>query len=145
MKDEHIAIVRGLDLPISMKISSEICKFIKGKNLIKAKAQLEQVLEQKIAIPYTRYHREVSHKPGKGLGAGRYPVKTTKHFIQLLDSLQANAENKGLNTENLVIDFASANQGPKIWHSSRHRGRRMKRAHVELRVKEEEKVKEKKK
>src|SRR3989344_9677018 len=99
MKDEHIAIVRGLDLPISAKISVEICRFIRGKTLTKAKYQLEQVLEQKIAIPYVRYHREVSHKPGKGLGPGRYPVKATKQFIQLLDSLQANAENKGLNTE----------------------------------------------
>lgn len=134
MKDEHIAIVRGLELPISTKISVEICNFIKNKNLNKAKFHLERVLELKEAVPYKRYNSDVAHKAG--MAAGRYPIKTAKHFIDLLNQLQANAENKGLNSDSLVIYFASANQGSKVWHSGRKRRRRMKRTHVELRVRE---------
>lgn len=134
MKDEHIAIARGIELPISTKISVEICNFIKHKNLNKAKFHLERVLEKKEAMPYKRYNSDVAHKPG--MAAGRYPIKAAKHFIDLLNQLQANAENKGLNPDSLVIYFASANQGSKVWHSGRKRRRRMKRTHVELRVKE---------
>lgn len=137
MKDEHIAKVRGIELPISTKISVEVCNFIKHKNLNKARAQLERVLEKKLAVPYRRYNTNVAHKPGK-IAAGRYPIKAAKQFIDLLNLLQANAENKGLNSESLIIYFASANQGSKVWHIGRKRRRRMKRTHVELRVKEEE-------
>ena len=134
MKDEHIAIVRGIELPISTKISVEICRFVKNKELNKAKFHLERVLEKKEAVPYKRYNSDVAHKPG--MAAGRYPVQAAKHFIDLLNQLQANAENKGLNSDSLIIYFASANQGSKVWHSGRKRRRRMKRTHIELRAKE---------
>lgn len=145
MKDEHTAIVRGIDLPISMKASVEICSFIKHKTLTRARSELERVIEKKIAVPFRRFNQDLAHKPGR-IAEGRYPVSASQSFIKLLDLVKANAENKGLDSERLVIYFASATHGAKAWHAGRKRRRRMKRTYVELRVKEHEnKTKEKKK
>lgn len=46
--------------------------------------------------------------------AGKYPVKVANHFLSVLESAEANAEYKGLDTENLVITHASAYQGQVI-------------------------------
>ena len=43
-------------------------------------------------------------KPGKGT---KYPVNTAEHFIKLLKSLNANASNKGLDINKVVL-FAKA-------------------------------------
>lgn len=136
---EHFVKVDVHNLPVSTKKSVEICEFIRHKELSKAKKQLTQVLEMKLAIPIKRFHKDRAHRPGRGISAGFYPVRTVKEFIILLNSLEANAAQKGLDVNNLVIHYAVANQGPGVWHSGRQRRRQMKITHVELRAKEKEK------
>src|SRR3989344_9028726 len=101
--NEHFAIARAWNLPVSPKQSYAVAKFIRNKPVEKSKKLLNLVLEKKIAIPYTVYNTDVGHKKGKGIAAGRYPEKTIKHFLNLLDSAQANAEYKGLDVSKLVI------------------------------------------
>jgi len=141
MEKEHTARVYGSDLPISTKVSVEICKFIKNKDLNKSRDYLQKVLEKKVAIPYKRYNKDTPHRPGK-MAAGRYPQKASKEFIKLLNLLQANAEHKGLDSDNLIIYFASANKAARIPRYGRHRGRVSKRTHIELRVMEKEEKEE---
>ena len=129
----HFASVNVKNLPISTKQSVEIAGFIRGKNLKKVKNLLQNVIDKKIAVPFKRYNRDVGHKPGK-IASGRYPEKATGHFLVLLNSLEANAENKGLNVDALKLSEVIVNKGPGQWHYGRFRRRKMKRTHLEIKA-----------
>lgn len=138
MKEEdHIASVFVSDLAISTKQSVEVCNFLRNRRLEQAKSLLNEVIAKKRAVPFKRYNRDTGHKPG--IAAGRYPIKTCKEILRLLDSVEANAENKALDTKNLVLFDIRANQGPGQWHYGRKRRRKMKRTHIIIQVKELEK------
>lgn len=138
MDKEHEAKAIGKDLSISTKDSIEISNFIRGKTLEKVRKQLLDVLEKKRAIPYKRFNMSRGHKPGK-IAAGRYPIKATAHFLKLIDSVEANAHNKGLDTSSLYLYHVVSNRSSTPWHYGRQRRRKMKRTNVEIRVKELEK------
>lgn len=138
---EHMARAVVMALPISFKQSVEVCNFIKNKNTVDAKKILYNVIEQKTAVPFKRYIYDLGHK--KKIGPARYPEKTSKQFIKLLEAVEANAQFKGLNTSNLAILHVSAHKSGKGWHSGRHSRRRMKRTNVEIVVEEKAKKTEK--
>lgn len=125
------AIVNGRDLSISKKHAVEICSFIRGKSVERSKQLLQQVIEKKIALPFRRFNRDMGHRRG-AMAAGRYPFKASKVILQLLGSLEANAQNKGLDTKSLYITHIVANKAPTPWHYGRLRRRKMKRAHVTI-------------
>lgn len=132
---ENVVKVVGRDLGISTKQAIEMCSFIKGKTVTKAKGILEKVKEKKLAVPYKRFTNAIGHK--KGMAAGRYPFNTSDAFLMLLNSLEANAQNKGLGT-NLTIIHACAQEAARPWHYGRRRRIKMKRSHVELAAQEVE-------
>ncbi|MBR9691213.1 50S ribosomal protein L22, partial [Candidatus Woesearchaeota archaeon] len=134
---EHMAKATGRSLPISPKQSVEICNFIRNKNLQRAKKILDDVILEKIPVPYKRYNRSIGHKTGK-LSVGRYPIKACKQILSILKSAESNAQTKGLNTSNLVITSLIANKGSKQYRYGRQRGRRMKRTHIEVVLEEKE-------
>ena len=137
---ENQALVRGLNLPISWKDSVEVCRFLRKKNLQKAKQMLQRVLEKKMAVPIKRYGlRDRGHRPGK-VGPGFYPEKVTKYILRLLNTLEANAQDKGLNISNLILKELIPNKASLPWHSGRQRRRKMKRAHIKI-IAEEVKTK----
>src|SRR3989338_10492066 len=116
-KNMNIATVNARSLPISTKMSVEVCNFIRNKDLNIKKIMLKDIVLMKKALPVKRYNHDLSHKPG--MAAGRYPIKATTQFIKLLNSLEKNAENKGLNTKNLIITFAKSNKAERRWKSTR--------------------------
>lgn len=126
----------GLSLPISMKQSREICNFIREKNVQKVKEILEKVTNKELAVPFTRFNRDVGHK--KGIAAGRYPAKAASEIKKLVENVEANAQFKGLNVNNLVIVHAIVKNAARPFHFGRQRGRKMRRAHVEIIVEEKE-------
>jgi len=138
-----MAKVCGKALPISTKKTIVVCDFIRHKNLQKAKELLSNVVKKKVAVPFTRFNKDMGHK--KGMGAGRFPVKTSKEMILLLESAEANAQFKGLNTSNLVISYIKADGASRPWHQGRQRRRKMKRCNVEIIVSEKEPTKKEKK
>ena len=138
--EEHMARAIGMALPISFKQGVEICNFIKNKRVSDAKKVLEKVLEKKEAVPFRIYNRDLGHKTK--IGPGRYPEKASRHFISLIESTEANAQFKGLNTSNLTIIHISAHKAGKAWHYGRKSRRKMKRTNVEIVV--EEKAKDEK-
>jgi len=143
---ENIATVNGRDLPISKKHAIEICNYIRGKNLLKSKAFLQDVLAKKRAVPFRRYIMDVGHKPGK-VGPGRYPQKASEVILKLLESLEINAQNKGLDTASLYLKEVIPNKASNVWHYGRQRRRRMKLTHIfmlaEEAVKKEKKTEKK--
>jgi large subunit ribosomal protein L22 len=103
-----------------------------------AKDLLEGVTQEKRAIPYRRYKKEVPHRSlDEGWYAGRYPVKAAKMFLFLLEELESNAEYKGLDVDRLRIVHAASQRGMKTQRViSRSYGRatayRNTLVHVEL-------------
>lgn len=112
---EKTAKVAGRELRISPKHAIEICRTIKGMRLEKARAFLEQVIAKKTPVPFRRYRKMVAHRHGiQKFAAGRYPVKAAARILKLLEGAEANAEFKGLDTENLRIIHASACSGMRL-------------------------------
>ncbi|MBS3170281.1 50S ribosomal protein L22 [Candidatus Woesearchaeota archaeon] len=142
-ENEHIATARGTNLGISTKFATEIARFVRGKSLVKAKKELNGVLEQKVAVPFKRYIFDLGHKRGAS-GPGRYPIKATKEILVLLESAEANAENKGLDKELLYVQNVIANKGTTQVRAGRKRARHTKRTHVQVILVEKEKKKEEK-
>lgn len=136
-KDEaNVAKAKGLNLPISLKYSIEICNYIRGDKIARAKAKLEAAIAKEKAIPFKRFTDGVGHKPGTDIVSGRFAVKACTEILKLLNSAESNAVFKNLNKENLVISHIAANQSPQSWHHGRQRRRRVKKCHVEIMLEE---------
>lgn len=106
------------DIPVSIKYMREIAYTIKGMKLLDAIKFLEDVTKLKQPIPFRRYHGKLSHKRGLAdrfkWPIGRYPVKGAKYTLELLKNVKANAENKGLDVNKLVIKHIIAHKGPTL-------------------------------
>ena len=122
---EKIATVRGNGMGVSFKHSMAICNFIKEKTIETSVRQLGEVIKRKMAIPMKG---EVPHRKGNILG-GRYPIKTAKVFITLLKSLEANANNKGLDIKTIKL-FAKADQASTPRRAGKYGGRHFKKTHI---------------
>jgi len=119
---------RGIGLHVSNKQSQYICKFIKGKSLDKALADLQKVINYKLAVPFKG---EIPHR--KGMMSGRYPINASKEFIYLIKGLKGSAISKGLELEKTKIYFGNTTLSSR---PSRSGGRRAKRTNVILKAKE---------
>jgi len=134
----EIAKLVSHNLRISRKFSVELCNLLRYKDVNRAEKMLEQIIAKQLPVPLKRYNRDVGHKKGKGIAAGRYPIKAAETILKLLRSAKANAENKGMNVENLYIARMVANKGNTRWHFGRHRRRKMKSTHIEIELAEKQ-------
>jgi large subunit ribosomal protein L22 len=115
LNPEKTAKASGRELKVSHKAAREVCRAIKGMMLNAAKQYLRDVAAKKKAIPYTRYKKKLPHRHGLiKTFAGRYPVKASDQILNVLNSAQSNAENKGLDVDRLRIIHAAAYQGIKL-------------------------------
>lgn len=137
---ENIVKVVGRDLGISTRHAIEICAHIKGMEIKKAILLLEKVKKQESAIPFRRFTEGAGHK--KGMASAKYPLNASHQFVFLLKALEANAQNKGLSSE-LMIIHACAQKAAEPLHYGRKRRIKMKRTHVEIAAEEMENRKEK--
>ncbi len=114
------AIARTRNSRISLKHAVTICKYLKGKKLMKAKAFLENVLKQKESYD------------------GKYYINATKEFISLLKQAEANAKKKGLNVDKLFIKVIKADKGETMYLPKRAKfvPRRAKTTHLTIMVEE---------
>jgi large subunit ribosomal protein L22 len=110
---DNIAKAKANELNMSPKHSIEIATFIRHQRVNDAIAYLNDVVSLKKAIPFRRFNRNVAHKRGLpgNWDAGRYPVKASKAYIRVLESVKKNAEYIGLDADNLEIIHVSANRG----------------------------------
>merc|ERR1719443_2828955 len=84
----------------------ETAHAIKGMNLQNARKYLEDVLEKKQCIPYRVYKGCIGRTPQAKqfkLSQGRWPVKSVKVILDLLQNAESNAEFKNLDTDNLIL------------------------------------------
>ena len=112
---DRTAIASGRDLRTSPKAAREICHYVKGMRLDKAKETLQEVVELKRPVPYRRHKKKVAHRKGaEGFDAGRFPQKAAGEILKLLGSVEANAEFKGLYTDRLKIIHIAAHRARVI-------------------------------
>ncbi|MCS7129511.1 MAG: 50S ribosomal protein L22 [Candidatus Caldarchaeum sp.] len=108
-KDNEVrASLREVD--ISPKWAREVCEAVKGLSIPEAKNLLSDVLERRRMIRYGRYSKKRAHH-AQTKGPGGYPVKASRFMLKLLNSLEANAEFKGLDPEKTVIVHAVSHKG----------------------------------
>jgi len=111
---ERMARASGRDLRISPKHSVELLREIRGMMLNDALKYLDDVIAKKRPVPMKRFNDSQGHKPGKGFGPGRYPVKVAKAVKKILLNAKNNAEQKGLDVDRLKIIHAAAHRGPVL-------------------------------
>ena len=104
---------RGSALRAHFKHCREVCHNIKGMKLPKAKAYLEDVLQFKQAVAFTKFTGGCGrHAQGKLRNAAgskcRWPQKATKIVLDLLKNAEANAEMKGLDVDELIVKHCLA-------------------------------------
>jgi large subunit ribosomal protein L22 len=101
---------------ISHKHAREIAIALKGMSIERTRVFLEDVIARKIAVPFRRHNNEVAHRSNirDGFFAGRFPQKTAKEILKLLDNLESNAEYKGMDLERLRIVSAVVHKGTKL-------------------------------
>ena len=79
----------------------------------KAEEYLNDVLEHKRCIPYSRFDHSVGRCSAAiqfGLTKGRYPEKSVRIILNLLKNAKANAEVKKISVDKLVIKNVFVNQ-----------------------------------
>lgn len=128
--EENIAKAVGRNLDISPKQSTEICKYVRGRTLSQAKMLLQQAIDMKKAVPFTRFNNGLGHKPG--MSAGRYNPKACSQILKVLKSAEANAKNKGYNSSDLKVVHISMQIGPRNLHYGRQRRGIFKNSHIEV-------------
>ena len=112
---DRTAIASGRDLRVSHKAAREICHYVRGMRLEKAKDVLQEVVALKRPVPYRRHKKKVAHRKGvEGFDAGRYPKKAAEAILKILDQVEANAEFKGLYSDRLKIIHIASHKGRVI-------------------------------
>jgi large subunit ribosomal protein L22 len=99
----------GKEIRVSPKHCREVLKEVRGMKVEKAKEYLEGVMEKTTPVPYSRFKKYLSPKPK--VGPARYPVKAAEAILKVIESAKANAEYKGLDSENMRIKVACASRG----------------------------------
>jgi len=128
--EPHQAKAVGNNMRVSWKHCTEIGRFIKGDSVEKAKNKLERVIEKDLPVPYTKFDSDAGHKSGGGPGG--YPVKAAEEMLSLVEQAESNAENQGLNPDNLKVQNVLSSQGSTFRTPKRHRGREIKTANVNV-------------
>lgn len=113
-----VAKSRGTNLRVHYKNAVEVACAIRGMDLTRAKAYLNNVLQQKEAIPYTHFtggrgrHAQAKSMKTPGSLAG-WPKNSVKAILNLLENAEANATTKSLDTSNLIVNHSQVNMAPK--------------------------------
>jgi large subunit ribosomal protein L17e len=106
-------VAKAFDLRVHFKNTYETAKAIRGMLLHKAQQYLQQVLDHERCVPFTKYDGATG-RTGQakefGLTHGRWPEKSVKVVLSLLQNAKANAETKKLNLDKLVVANTQVNQ-----------------------------------
>lgn len=92
---------------LALQNTRETAQAIKHMPLRRAQRFLKNVMDQKECVPFRRFNGGVgrcAQAKQWGTSVGRWPKKSADFLLQLLKNAEANADYKGLNTDNLVID-----------------------------------------
>jgi len=107
---------RGSNLRVHFKNTREAAMALKGMGLKKAQKYLKDVIDQKDIVPFRRFNAIARHAQAKkyGVTLGRWPEKSCRHLLDLLQNAASNAELKALDLDRLYISHIQVNQAPRL-------------------------------
>ena len=135
---KDIAIANGFSMKISPKQCKYTCRVIRGKSPAAALARLQAVIDEKRPVPMAAL--EVGHKRGRGLAGGKFPKNACKGIMEIVTQAAANAVVAGI--ENPCVAIAKSNQASAPYRKA---GRRAKRTHIYIEIRDKVKMMEAKK
>eukprot|EP00695_Tsukubamonas_globosa_P003280 TRINITY_DN54_c0_g1_i3.p1 TRINITY_DN54_c0_g1~~TRINITY_DN54_c0_g1_i3.p1 ORF type:complete len:179 (-),score=54.32 TRINITY_DN54_c0_g1_i3:93-629(-) len=106
----------GANIRVHFKNTYETANAIRGMKLKQARGYLKDVMAHKQAVPFFRFTGGLSrHAQAKRWGTNvcRWPVKSCKALLTLIDNALANAKAKSLDESKLTINHIQVNQAPK--------------------------------
>jgi len=130
---KDVAVANGFSLKISPKQSKYVCRIIRGKTPEGAVIRLQAVIDEKRPVPMASL--EVGHKKGKGLAGGKFPKNACKGIMEIVKQAGANAVVAGI--ESPVITIARSDRASAPF---RRAGRKAKRTHIHIEVKDKTKL-----
>jgi len=108
---------RGSNLRVHFKNTRETAAAIRGLPLPRAKKYLEDVLAHKDIIPFRRFTGGVGRKAQAVVHKatqGRYPEKSVRFLLDLLQNAESNADIQGLEADSLFVSHIQVNRAPKL-------------------------------
>ena len=110
---------RGSMLRVHFKNTRETAAAIHGLTLRKAQKFLKDVIAHKDIVPFRVYascigRHAQGHKYKNAGGIGRWPEKSCRFLLDLLQNAESNAEIQGLEVENLVVRHIQVNRAPAM-------------------------------
>lgn len=132
---ENTAKAMGIGLNISTKQSIEVCNHIRGMPTTKAKQILNDGVALKNPIPFRRFTNGVGHRRGK-IASGAYAPTTCAGILKIVESAEANAQFKGINSSSLIIKHICAQRGASQYRYGRKARQAMKVTNIEIVVEE---------
>ena len=112
--EKKIARAIAKNQPVSTKFATELCREMRGKTLSSVEERLERIRDGKEFLPLRQYNKKVPHRKGdssSGVKSGRFPRNLCGVVLKLLESVKANADFKGLDSENLLVVHCFASHG----------------------------------
>ena len=104
----------GRDLRVHYKNTYETAKAIRGLTVAKAKQYLKDVLAHRRCVPFTKHFRGTG-RTGQaaefGKTTGRWPEKSVRIVLGLVNNIEANANAKNL--KNLVLNHVQVDRAAK--------------------------------
>jgi ribosomal protein uL22 len=100
---------------VHFKHAREVCNAIKGMKLERAKAYLQNVIDYKETVTFTKFtggcgrHAQAKNHSASG-SKGRWPQKASKMILDLVRNAEANAEMKGISVDDLIVSHSQANR-----------------------------------
>lgn len=131
IKKREVVVARGIGLKVSPKQCVYICKIIRGKNPESAIARLQDVIDERLAVPMSGL--EVGHRKGKGLAGGKFPKNACRAVMDIVKQAAANTIVAGI--ENPVIVIAKSDRASA---PLRRGGRKAKRCHLYVEIRNRE-------
>jgi large subunit ribosomal protein L22 len=143
--EADFAKARVEDVNASYKDLAEVCGNIRRKPADAAVALLEDASEGKVPLRYRSHNTRMAHRKELMGQKGRWPMKAAGIVLKCLESAIANAKEKGLSEELIVIHACANKKNTYMRYSSKGRRNTSKmqtsRVEVVLREKEEGKKK----
>merc|ERR1712019_181689 len=108
---------RASDLRVHFKNTRETAMAIRGLSLRRSQRFLKDVIAHKQAVVFHRFcggvGRHAMAKATKGQTQCRWPEKSCRFLLDLLQNAESNAEAKNLNMDNLFIEHIMVNAAQK--------------------------------
>jgi len=126
------------DIDASFKDLGMVCANIKNKKTSEAEEFLKKAAKMEVPVRFYKHNTKLGHRRELGGKKGRYPRKSAKIVLGVLQNAVANAANKGLLGELVVVHAAANKQSsyPRTAPRGRWRRSNFETARVEIVVKE---------